>query len=180
MLHGIYDETLRLQNTHDFNKILNTDDVNTQVDIFTKIFMDCLNDCAPFVTKEVKRPFAPWLTDHIREAMTQRDNLCNELKCDRLNNSLLEQYKREKKRVKALIAEGKANYYYNELRESRSNMSRTWKTIREIIPASKNNNDYIFEANVNKANEFNLHFASIGKNTYEKTQEILFSWCKRP
>ena len=165
-----------LQNTQAFNRILNTEDVNTQVDIFTNNFIGCLNDCAPFVTKEIKRPFAPWMNDPIREAMNQRDDTRKKLKCDRHNITLLEQYKREKKRVNSLIAEGKVKYYHNELRESRRNMSKTWKTIKEIVLNSKNNNNYhIFNVDVDKANEYNFHFTNIGKNTYERTQEILHS-----
>ncbi len=163
-----------LQNIQDFNRILNIDDVNTQVDIFTNNFIDCLNDCAPFVTKEIKRPIAPWMNDHMQEAMNQRDNTRKNLKYDRLNLTLLEQYKRVKTRVTSLFAEVKAKHYHNELEESRSNMSKTWKTIKEIVPNSKNNtNNQIFDSDVDKANEFNYHFANIGKNTYEKTQEIL-------
>lgn len=163
-----------LQNTQDFNRIFNTDDVNTQVYIFTKYFIDCLNDCAPFVTKEIRRPFAPWMNDHIREAMIHRDDTRRKLKCDRLNTGLFEQYKREKKRVRTLIAEGKAKYYNNKFKESRNNMSKTWRTIREIIPNSTNNaNNHTFDSDVNKAEEYNVHFSNIGKNTYQKTQEIL-------
>ncbi|KAK4326723.1 hypothetical protein Pmani_002781 [Petrolisthes manimaculis] len=114
------------------------------------------------------------MNDHIREAMNLRDDIRKKLKRDRHNITLLEQYKREKKRVRSLIAEGKAKYYHNELWESRSNMSKTWKTIKAIIPSSKNSpKDYISDADVDKANKFNTHFANIGKNTYEKTEEIL-------
>ncbi len=113
-----------LHNIQDINRILNTDDVNTHVDIFTIHFIDCLNDCAPFVTKEIKRPFAPWMNHHIQEAMNQRDDTRKKLKCDRFNITLLEQYKRKKKHVGPLSAEAKAKYYHNELQESRSNLSK--------------------------------------------------------
>ena len=63
-----------LQNKQSFNMILQTDDMNTQVDIFTVNFTKCFNDCAPFITKEIKRPFAPWMNDDMREAMNLRDN----------------------------------------------------------------------------------------------------------
>lgn len=163
-----------LRNTQDFNRTVNTDDVNTQVYIFTKYFINCLNDCAPFVTKEIRRPFAPWMNDHIREAMIHRDDTRRKLKCDRLNTTLFEQYKREKKHIRTLIAEGKARHYNNKFQESRGNTSKTWRTIKEIIPNfAKNGNDHTFDADVNKANEYNVHFANIGKNTYQKTQEIL-------
>ncbi len=53
-------------------------------------------------------------------------------------------------------------------------MSKTWRAIREIIPNSGNNaNDHTYGADVNKANEYNVNFANISKNTYQKTQEIL-------
>ncbi len=73
----------RLQSIHCFNRILLTDDVNTHVDIFTATFIDCLNECAPFVTKEVKRPFAPWMNDELWEAMRIRNDTRNQLKRDR-------------------------------------------------------------------------------------------------
>ena len=102
-----------LQNKHDFNMILQTDDLNTQVDIFTENFIKCLNDCAPFITKEIKRPFTQWMNDDIREAMNLRDDTRKNLKSDRYNIILQEQYKHEKKRVKTLIKKGKAEHYRN-------------------------------------------------------------------
>ena len=41
-----------LQKTHNFNMILNTDDVNTQIDIFNANFINCLNECAPLLLKK--------------------------------------------------------------------------------------------------------------------------------
>ncbi len=89
--------------------ILDTDDVNRQVDVFTS-FMKCLDACAPYVTKQIKRPFAPWMSGCLREAMNLRDDTKKKLKSDRYNIALQEQYKHEKKRVKTLIAECKVTY----------------------------------------------------------------------
>lgn len=50
---------LLLQEVHQLDKILTTDNVETQGDIFTTYFMKCLNECAPLVTKKVRRPPAP-------------------------------------------------------------------------------------------------------------------------
>ena len=87
-----------LQNSEHFNMILLTDDVNRQVEIFTSNFITCLNDCAPYVTKEIRRPFAPWINDDLRDAMKMRDDTRTKLKSDRNNATLLTQYKREKKK----------------------------------------------------------------------------------
>ncbi len=68
----------------------------------------------------------------------------------------------------------KAKYYNNKFKENRGNAAKTWKTIREIVPYCRNNaSDCNFEDKANKANEFNVHFANIVKNAFEKTQEML-------
>ena len=54
--------------------ILDTDDVNRQVDIFASTFIECLDACAPYVTKEVKRPFAPWMNVDLKEAIKLRND----------------------------------------------------------------------------------------------------------
>lgn len=163
-----------LEYTQYFNAIMDTDDVNTQVDIFTKNFIRCLDDCAPFVTKSITRPFAPWMNDDIREAMSLRNNTRIYLKSDRHNVTLQEQYKQEKKHVKTLITSAKTEYHRQQLQDAKGNTCKTWKIIKDIVPDRKNNsNGHNFDNMANKANEFNFHFANVGKNTFERTQEFL-------
>ena len=50
---------LLLGETQNLNSILQTDDVNIQVNIFNEIFCKNLDVCAPVVTKEISRPPAP-------------------------------------------------------------------------------------------------------------------------
>ena len=167
-----------LQKTDDFNKILNSDDVNMQITIFNTTFIDCLNECAPVVTKEIKRPYAPWMNDSIREAMKVRNATQAKLKSDRLNVDLQEKYKQEKKHVKALIVEGKTQFYHEKFLNYHGNISKTWKTIREIVPSNNSKdapNNYNFRNVKDKANEFNYYFANVGKNTYNKTRERIHS-----
>ncbi len=163
-----------LDNVSNFNRILNTDDVDTQVDIFTRNFNKCLNECAPFVTKEVRRPFAPWMSDEVQNAINTRNNIHKKLKADRHNPILQEEYKQEKKKVKSLIENAKVNFYHEKFEENRGNISKIWKTIKEIVPSTKNNvNTQTFDNEVEKAKEFNVHFANVGKVTFEKTQNLL-------
>ncbi len=56
------------------NKILFTDDVSKQVELFTEVFIKCLDACAPIATKEIKRPFAPCMNDDLRRAIKIRNN----------------------------------------------------------------------------------------------------------
>ncbi len=46
--------SILLQNSPAMNKIFLTDNVNEQVNIFTYIFIECLDKCAPIVTKVVR------------------------------------------------------------------------------------------------------------------------------
>ncbi len=53
-------------------------------------------------------------------------------------------------------------------------MTKTWMTIKEIVPKSRNNtSNKVFGADVDKANEYNFCFVNIGKNTYKRTQNVL-------
>ncbi len=71
----------------ELNKILSTDDVNMQVKNFKHIIMESLSECAPFVTKIVRRPPAPWMTDDIKLMIEVRNSLQNHLKNDRHNTN---------------------------------------------------------------------------------------------
>lgn len=127
------------------------------------------------VTKEIKKPFAPWLNNSIREAKDIRNTTRVKLKCDHNDADLQEEQQQEEKRVKTLIAECKVRYYRDEFLNNKGNISKTWKTIREIVPYSKNirNANSNFDNVVDKSNEFSSYFANVGKNTDTKIQEII-------
>ncbi len=65
-------------------------------------FIDCLDECAPYVTKKI-RPHTPWMNDDLKFAMKRRNETQKKLKFDRINIGLQEQCKGEK-HVKTLIA----------------------------------------------------------------------------
>ncbi len=111
--------------------------------------------------------------DHLQEAMKLKNETRKMFIFDTQNVALQDQYKREKQ-IKTLIDESKNQYYGNNLNENKSNVAKTWKTIRDIIPNSKHKvSNCNFDNEITKANEFNKHFADVGRNTYEKTQETL-------
>ena len=93
-----------------------------------------MNDCAPFVTKEIKKPFAPQMNDHIREAMNQRDDTHEKLKCDRHNITLLEQYKREKKRVSSPMQKAKLNITLMNFGKVKATCQRLERLLKKLFP----------------------------------------------
>ena len=64
---------LLLNSVHLLNCILDTDDTNRQVDIFTNVFNNCLDECAPFITAEITRPPAPWIDENLEKIIHEKD-----------------------------------------------------------------------------------------------------------
>lgn len=166
---------LLTQETQALNNIYITDNVDTQVNIFTSIFNNCLNKCAPLVTREVRRPFAPWMNEHLRALMHERDAAQINLKNDRSNVNLQSTYKELKKEVKKSIKKSKSEYYSNKLESNRGNSAATWKILNQVIskdickaPLEIDKDE---ETLRKKVESFNKFFANVGKITFEKTHQ---------
>ena len=154
--------------------ILDTDNINNQVQIFTYVFNNCLDTCAPMVTQIIKRPPAPWIDIRIKEAMRVRDELQVAFKSDK-NNAIKElQYRTEKKRVSKALSDSKNKYFKQEFQKTKGNIRGTWNVIHRIIPKNKNISISLpySEADIRKrAEDFNKYFAKVGENTFKKSQE---------
>ena len=159
------------------NKIYTTDNVDTQVQIFNEVLSKCLDLCAPLVTKEVKRPFAAWFTDDLKNLVQQKNVALRNLKQDRSNTALEETYKNLKRQVRGLIHRSKSEHYKRELESNRGNCKAIWKTIRELIPNDKNvkPQDNDCENRKERANDFNTFFAKVGEKTFKKSQQNVAS-----
>ena len=150
---------LLLLESLNLNKIMRTDNVNQQVDILNDSFIKCLDKCAPFVTKEIKKSPAPWLNDDLRLAMRKRNEMRYNLKRDRTNTSLIQQYSDENKYVKSYIKNTKKQYYLQKLQDCKGDTSATWNIIHEIVPnKKKSSNTHGFESTADKGEEFNTFF----------------------
>ena len=158
------------------NDILNTDNVNDQTSILTTVMTKCIDTCAPLVTREILRPPAPWISDDIKSSMKRRDGLQKELKADKFNVMLRENYNEQKKKVKSSIDTGRKEYYRNEFNSNKHDISASWKIAKKMLNNANVSNLQITEGKgdlVNKAENFNEFFANVGQITYEKTQDEL-------
>ena len=163
---------LLLNETTILNSIFNTDDVNTQVNTFNDVFIKCLDNCAPLVTKEISRPFAPWLNSETKQAINKRNDLQKEVKNNRANIELHELYKTEKKRIRLLIKKCKTDYFKDKFNNCEGDIAATWKVVNDLIPKAKSDKHLPnFEDDLKKAEEFNDFFVNMGKNAYENSQE---------
>ena len=87
---------LILSETGSLNFMLLTDDVDYQINLFTETFNNCLNTCAPAVTKDITRPPAPWLTSDIKKSIQSRNETQMKLKENRSDEIFTESIKNRK------------------------------------------------------------------------------------
>ena len=60
-----------------FSLIYAFDNVETKLDIFNSLILDCINKHAPLKKIKVTRPPSPWMqTEKIRILQQERNNLC--------------------------------------------------------------------------------------------------------
>ena len=134
--------------------------------------MNSLDICAPFITKEIERPPAPWIDFEVREAMKNRDVLHREYKLDKQNSTAKLAYRQEKKRVNSLMSNKMKDYYRGEFTKNKGNIKGTWNVIEKIIPKNKKDEGVLYDVDLSKkAEEFNKYFAEVGENAFNKSQE---------
>ncbi len=145
------------------------DNVNTQVEIFNSVFLKCLDFRAPLVTKELKRPSAPWLNQELKSLIKQKNYALKSWKTDRSDIIPEQTYENLKCEVRRSINFFKAEYYNNKFNKHKGNSKLLWKTIKKLIPDNKCSS-MPMTCNKETAKFFNVFFANVGKNTFEKTR----------
>lgn len=170
---------LLMMETFNLNNIFVTDDVNLQVTLFNDIFTKCLDLCAPITTKEIKRPYRPWITDDIKTLMVERDTLCRNLKKDRYNAEINNKYRTIKKQIRGRLHHAKSKYYNEKLDKAKGDSASTWRTLKELLPNKKKCTSKLLTndeaTNKTKVNEFNQFFANVGVKTFTRAQENLIN-----
>ena len=152
-----------------FRQIFLTDDIDVQTSVFTKNFVTCLDQCAPTVTRELRRPPAPWLSDEILHLMNVRNMKQKALKLNRHNIILQQEYKILKTRVKNMLSVARNEFYKEKLNNSKGNSSAMWKLLNELIPnKDKNSSNVSLD---NKTELFNDFFANVGRRAFEESQQ---------
>lgn len=152
------------------NSILATDDVDVQVDTVTSTLYDVMNNIAPLITTLITRPPAPWITQDIKSAISERDRIHNQLKNNE-NDNLRNAYKEKKRSVRSDINKFKAEYFHKKYQNCYNDVRKTWRVTKSLIPNARNNSpEHTFDNIINKAEEFNDYFAKVGREAYNATQ----------
>ena len=163
---------LLLDNSHTLNCILDTDNINWQVDIFTGVFNDCLDECAPIVTIEIIRPPAPWIDDDLKRCIHEKNELKYRLKYDRSNQQLDDNFRENKKMVEHCLRTAKKQHFTSKFLDCKGDSGSTWKVVEDLLPGLKSKGKNVPTEDPHKmAEDFNQFFATVGENAFVKSQE---------
>ena len=113
------------------------DTVDDKVDLFNKLFTDCLEQHVPLSKKKVTRPPAPWLKDLEICNLKQTRNEFRYNAHQTQSEDDWRKYPDVRNKLKKKIQTTKNNFYKNALNSNRP--KEVWKIIHWILnPNSKN------------------------------------------
>ena len=147
------------------------DHVDDQVSSFNKLFLEILDQHAPWKTFKAKYRKSRVMSPEIKELVLQRNN---QLKIARqtLHQSDWEEYRILRRKVKATIRETEIVFVRNEISSNKENKSSKWKTVRGCLNSSgRDSLPYTRDCSV-IANEFKEFFTSVGERAAKKSKEL--------
>ncbi|XP_066923457.1 uncharacterized protein [Clytia hemisphaerica] len=118
-----------------FNLVYAFDTAEEKLDIFNKLFTDCLDRHAPLIRQKLTRPPAPWLKDlNISEKQKERDYLRTKCHSPQSEQKDWDLFRKIRNELKTLIRVTKSSFYRRALSSKRP--KEVWSTIHRILKPS--------------------------------------------
>ena len=172
---------------------------NDNYELFESIVVDTKSKyLAPKTVKfkKYKHRLSPWITDGILRSIKYRDKLFREVRCipngTDLHSSLSVNLSSYQTILKKTMRMAKCRYYADQFEKNKSNIRRTWSTIKEILSKKRNKKAFpnyfkLSDQHISDpmaiANHFNKFFANIGhelsKNLHSNSERSVSSYMKQ-
>ena len=129
--------------------------LNSKVEAFNSIVTDLFDKHAPWKSRRVTRPAAPWLSSDIKKLMHDRDTAYRRL---RKNKSIENEryYKKLRNSVKQKIRNAKIRYYYN-IFQTNSNTKEVWNTLKNLGIAKEKSHESSVDVSLDDINDYFLN-----------------------
>ena len=203
IFHIIYDDNCAL-NTHSnipqYRRIINdstVDNFNSNIQMSNwNVVLQCTNTDTAYTTFicEFKKlydeniplkkidyknnaPKKPWITNALLNSIKKKNSMYKALMISGSGDeSLKANFKKYKNKLTNLLKLAEKSYYRRQFEYNKSNLSKMWKTLNNIINKRKNansnivfkHNDHIISKNVDIANNFNDYFLNTPKDLCNK------------
>jgi len=161
-----------LQN-HDWNTVLNSDDVNVAYENFIGTFSKYLNQHCPLKAKIIQTESLkkkPWFTAGLKNACKKKNQLYNTFLSQRTDQTL-KRYKVYKNKLTSILRGAEKTYYNDLLNDEQTDIKKTWKILNTIIQRCKDSHSDHAKFKINReevtdkkriADGFNNFFVNIG------------------
>lgn len=156
-----------------WHEILSLEHIDTKVTHFNKLLLELYDKHAPVRTARVTRPPAPWLTQDVRNSMTERD-LAHRLYKSFPTSENFTNYKILRNRTTQIVRNAKIRFSRSLL--SGNNKSKIWKSLRQMgIGKQSTDQDKIGVP----LDDLNVHFTTtfneLDDNTKQQTIDCIRS-----
>ena len=153
------------------------EDVNDSYNDFIFRLEGCVNRHAPIQKlnqKEQKRNQNPWLTNEILKRIKHRNKLFAQRKSNPSDVNIKRIYVLFRNAINRDINDAKKSYWTSYFDQSKNDMKKTWKGIRQIVNIKNPSISNTTQINLNGtnltdptqiANAFNNLFVNVGSNT---------------
>lgn len=154
--------------------------INNSVDKFITTINFYINAATSFVKRRKQcKPRKDWITRELINSCKIKEKMYNQVKRNPNNVNLKNRYVQYKNKLKQSISEAKKNHNDNLIEKIGNDSRKLWDFINTKINGKSRNdtsmgkiqsneNDQVFQNEVDIANEFNTFFAKVGLNMAEK------------
>jgi hypothetical protein len=161
---------------HNFEHILEIDDVNTATDAFHHDFTEIHNKCFPLKTTKTKYSNnKPWLTEGLKISIKKKNYLYRRFVRHRCP-TYEKEYKVYRNKVNNLLRVAERNHYHDIITYNKNNLKKTWSIMKNIINKKQKSSkpEHFLYNNVKITNKseiacrFNDFFVNIGSSLANK------------
>lgn len=152
----VYENFLVDLNNVQWDNIFYLDNIEKKVQYLAENILVIFNKHAPYVTSRVTKPYAPWLTDNIKQLMKERKKALSKYEKSKSCSDLL-YYRQLRNITVSAIKREKAAYLL--FQQNNSNAKDLWKSLKHLNIKQQQNTD--IPTYLRKPDEVNSYFSSI-------------------
>lgn len=165
-------------NNFEWNRFYEIADVNTATNNLIKLLQASVQKNTKVVKLKMNNR-TPWITQALLTSIKTKGYLYKQTLKYPSNEALIEQYKRYKNKLTALIKKVKHNYYNNQLNKNKGSTARLWQCVRSLCNEKKSKKNIIEKILVDNtalidgegiANGFNLYYSQLGLKLASKIE----------
>ena len=156
----------------DWSEILHVNGTQVKVDVFYNMLEQAIDVCFPFVKTKVHSTDKPWLTNHIKNLISERQSAFS------ANNTSL--WRKLRNQVQREIKNAKVSYYTNRIRSPQKTEPKEWHQQIKFVTNAKKSKLSLDIPGIDdtdargKANAINTKFAQVSAGFRSKSRFSIF------